>query len=991
MIGRRLDRRNRNAHKLESQLATTQTVVTLAKERKIDLSRTCYDCAFLNDGDHEPGSAIKMSERPTENLDGCDIDLARRIDAVCRRYEADWREGRPAAVDDYLGQIPDEGRAAALAELNALERELKPTELAEHLTAAIAGRTPSTVSEAPTIAPEPATVDTEARAAVPPLHEEPTRPPSDQATVDLTPYGSSVAGTNSPRNPRRFGDYEIVREIARGGMGVVFQARQLSLNRTVAVKMVLAGQLADERDIRRFYTEAEAAASLDHPGIVPIFEVGHNEGQHYFSMGFVDGQSLSQRLALGPLPHREAAALMVKVAEAIEYAHQREVIHRDLKPANILLDRHGNPRVTDFGLAKKVQCDSGLTGSGQIMGTPSYMPPEQAGGKRGEVGPASDVYALGATLYAVLTGRPPFQSATAMDTVIQVLSDEPVPPRRLNAAVPQDLETICLKCLEKEPQKRYPRAELLGADLRRFLAEEPIAARPVGGLERTWRWCRRNPWAAALAGTVAASLLTATVVAILVASQQSAHARAIRGKNTELTAANTALELERTRALEREKLAIDAVKRFGDAVSTNRVLKDNAALEPLRRELLKEPLSFFKTLRDQLDAARDTRPESLDRLARAAFDLAQLTAEIGDRQDALRAHKESLAIGERLARENPNVDQFQSQLAATYGTIGSLQIQTGDPDQALESYNNALVIQDRLARDNASVTEFQSELATSHNNIGALQSQTGHPDQALDSYAKALTIFERLARENPSVTKFQSRVAGSHNNIGFLQSQAGRPDQALESFGKALAIRERLARENPSANELQLSLAGTHANIGLLQRATGHPDQALQSCAKALAIQERLARENPSVTEFQSRLAQSYNNIGMLRSETGHPDQALESYAKALPIDERLAREHPESPDYASDLGGTLNNMALIDLDRKRFREARDRLRQAISWQKKALAASPRHPTYRQFLGNHLGNLIRAANGLGSDDEARAAQRELNELAADGRAKAAPD
>ncbi len=281
-------------------------------------------------------------------------------------------------------------------------------------------------------------------------------------------------------------------------MGVVFEARQVSLNRKVALKMILVGQLANDTDVKRFYTEAEAAANLDHPGIVPIFEVGQHDGQHYFSMGFVEGQSLSQRLAEGPLPAREAAELIRRASEAIEYAHQRGVIHRDLKPANILLDQNGNPRVTDFGLAKKTEGDSGLTGSGQIMGTPSYMPPEQAGGKRGEVGPAADVYALGATLYALVTGRPPFQAATAMDTVIQVSSDDPVPPRRLNASVPLDLETICLKCLEKEPTRRYATASDLAADLGRFLSGEPIVARPVPAWERTVKWVRRHPVTAAL-------------------------------------------------------------------------------------------------------------------------------------------------------------------------------------------------------------------------------------------------------------------------------------------------------------------------------------------------------------------------------------------------------------------------------------------------------------------------------------------------------------
>ena len=238
---------------------------------------------------------------------------------------------------------------------------------------------------------------------------------------------------------RYFGDYELIREIARGGMGVVFLARQVSLNRLVALKMILAGQLASETDVKRFHAEAEAAANLDHPGIVPIYEVGQHEGQHYFSMGFIQGRSLSQRLTEGPLPPREAAELIRRVCEAIDYAHQHGVIHRDLTPANILLDRNGNPRVTDFGLAKKLKNDSGLTGSGQIMGTPSYMPPEQAGGKRGEVGPAADVYALGATLYALLTGRPPFQAATPMETVNQVISARA--RSRLGGSMPRSRST----------------------------------------------------------------------------------------------------------------------------------------------------------------------------------------------------------------------------------------------------------------------------------------------------------------------------------------------------------------------------------------------------------------------------------------------------------------------------------------------------------------------------------------------------------------------
>ncbi|HEY2251740.1 MAG TPA: serine/threonine-protein kinase, partial [Planctomycetaceae bacterium] len=317
---------------------------------------------------------------------------------------------------------------------------------------------------------------------------------------------------------RYFGDYELLAEIARGGMGVVYKARQANLNRLVALKMILSGQFANDSDVQRFYAEAEAAARLDHPGIVPIFEIGQHDGQHYFSMAFVEGESLARKVAVGPLPPREAAQMVGKVSEAVEFAHQKGIVHRDLKPANILLDRAGQPRVTDFGLAKQMHGDSGLTRSGQIMGTPSYMPPEQAAGKIDEIGPAADIYSLGAILYELLTGRPPFKGASPLDTIKQVATCEPVSPRQLQPTVPRDLETICLKCLQKAPAKRYPTAQALDEDLRRYLDGRPVKARPVGPLERGLRWVRRNSAVAALLGALiavlAAGFVTSTLFAV---------------------------------------------------------------------------------------------------------------------------------------------------------------------------------------------------------------------------------------------------------------------------------------------------------------------------------------------------------------------------------------------------------------------------------------------------------------------------------------------
>jgi WD40 repeat protein len=416
------------------------------------------------------------------------------INAAADRFERAWKHGPRPRIEDYLTEVDDQRRAALLYELLRVELELRRRAGDDPAPAEYAARVPEHAELIEAVFTPRSDRSTPSQAR----HDLPTIAPGTTA---------GQTGANDEPSPgdrvRYFGDYEIDRELARGGMGVVFRARQISLNRTVALKMILAGQLADESDVKRFYTEAEAAAQLDHSGIVPIFEVGQHEGQHFFSMAFVEGQSLAQRLSEGPMPARDAAALLLDVARTVEYAHNRGVIHRDLKPSNILLDFDGNPRVTDFGLAKRVQADSGLTGSGQIMGTPSYMPPEQAAGKSGEVGPAADVYALGATLYCMMTGRPPFQAATAMDTVLQVLSDEPVPPRRLNATIPRDLETICLKCLAKEPRKRYAGAVELGEDLRRFLVGEPILARPVTRFERAVKWARRRRGIAALLGLVA--------------------------------------------------------------------------------------------------------------------------------------------------------------------------------------------------------------------------------------------------------------------------------------------------------------------------------------------------------------------------------------------------------------------------------------------------------------------------------------------------------
>ena len=316
----------------------------------------------------------------------------------------------------------------------------------------------------------------------------------------------------------RLGDYELLEEISRGGMGIVYRARQVSLDRIVAVKMLLAGPLATKDFVRRFRTESAAAASLQHPNIVAIHEVGFAQGQHFFAMDYIEGLTLGQLVARGPLPAREAATYLKTIAEAIHFAHERNVLHRDLKPSNVLIDSATNqPRVTDFGLAKRLEDETELTFSGQMLGSPNYMSPEQATAKRGTVGRRSDVYSLGAILYHLLTGRPPFQGQTLTDVLRQLADDDPLAPRLLTSRLPHDLETICLKCLEKEPPRRYQTAQELADELSRFLRDEPIEARSLTRFEHAWRWCRRNPKPAILSAAVILLLITVAIGSTLAA------------------------------------------------------------------------------------------------------------------------------------------------------------------------------------------------------------------------------------------------------------------------------------------------------------------------------------------------------------------------------------------------------------------------------------------------------------------------------------------
>jgi tetratricopeptide (TPR) repeat protein/tRNA A-37 threonylcarbamoyl transferase component Bud32 len=714
---------------------------------------------------------------------------------------------------------------------------------------------------------------------------------------------------------RRFGDYELLKQIGQGGMGVVYKARQVSLNRIVAVKMILAGQLANAEDVRRFRAEATSAAALQHPNIIPIYETGESDGHHYFTMEFVDGDDLSGRVREHPLPARDAARYVRIAAGAVQYAHECGILHRDLKPSNILVDSFDQPRIADFGLAKRMGEDGELTLTGQVLGAPSFVSPEQAAGRRAQVGPRSDVYALGAILYHLLTGRPPFAADTLSATLAQVENNEPAAPRVLNPAIPRDLETICLKCLEKDPRRRFHSARELAEELDRFERGEPILARPVGRPERIWRWCRRHRAVSSLAAFVVilhvviawlslylnhrtgeearkqAGLRQAADIAKVDAQAQRRKAEEslveVTNKNAQLEARTS--ELQRTLSeLQRQKQQTENA--LTDANKQRASALEHAAAAEQARAAAATNLVLAennRALAEQRAAeARVQQARVEDVMAFLLFDLTGKLRSLG-RVDVLQEVNDRVLAHYQSLPEDDASETAALRRAHAFKNAGLVLALHGRSDRAMQAYQKSLDIVQRGIGWKTNAVLWEPELGSLHLRLGELSAAHGDFPAALQRFQSCLEIVRGRVATGGGAPWNALALAAQLNRGDCLRAQAQRVD-ALEAFVEAVNTASNLVRLDPASVAWQRELSFSHGKVSALLLDEWGIDNALPPARASWEIAGRLTTNAPADTGLQLDFATSCDRLGDVLTAKGAAREARVHYRQAREIRARL-------------------------------------------------------------------------------------------------------
>ncbi len=759
--------------------------------------------------------------------------------------------------------------------------------------------TPPAAAPAPVPGPPPAPAET-----VLTLTEDPGRPPreilpptipdsappspvdsSDSATFQLTPRDSTGASSEPDSGGPalrldQVAGYKILKVLGQGGMGVVYKARQRGLKRIVALKMISAvGRHAPE-DLARFRSEAMAVADLQHPSIVQIYEVGEDNGHPYFSLEYIAGGSLAKKISGTPCPPGDAAQLVKALAGAMEYAHERGIVHRDLKPANVLLTESGGPKVTDFGLVKRLEDDAGQTQSGSILGTPSYMAPEQAEGRIKDIGPCTDLYALGGILYEMMTGRPPFRAASVLDTLQQVRTQEPIPPSQFQPKIPRDLETICLKCLQKDPAKRYASSAALGEDLRRFLSGEAILARPVSRAEGLWRWCRRNPRVAFLSGALALLVVawaaTSTFLVRLARSnERTALANAADARNNAALADHNAKE-----AKSKAQEALTNAQR-ASANETRRRSQEQAA-----KKIAQDAIVQMIHLGEQVMLRLRVKHEP----ARAEAEWLRLRSDL-----LTMLQKEMVPLAERIEAQGVSPFAF----ATLHQRLGDLLRKLGQVDDARREFQQGYDSIARVAHDHPENDVARANLGLMLVRLGEMAlDQAGDAARARDEFGRAWKIQEEIAL-HPRSGNYKE--ADNHRILSGIAIKQGTAELALghaalarERFQKALDLRRawiKLEPRNASAisfaSEALLWLGVACSQLGDWQSARGHFDQALQICTS-------LSSQHPQHLPFHGDLATVYGEQGAALARSSQDDKAENALNQSLAFSRDVFARDPE-------------------------------------------------------------------------------------------------
>ena len=719
--------------------------------------------------------------------------------------------------------------------------------------------------------------------------------PPDSEALTITPSEVSVTSL-----PVSVPGYQLLGELGRGGMGVVYKARHLGLDRLVALKMILAGGQSGTEQLARFKTEAEALATLHHPNIVQIHDFGTHDGRPYFSLEYLEGGSLEKLLNGQPQSPTATGALVEQLALGIQSAHDVGIIHRDIKPANVLLQLKNPsvqsakginnkgaldrsllsvfiPKITDFGLAKTLDSNSTETKAGTILGTPSYMAPEQAEGRK-DLTPAVDIYALGTILYESLTGRPPFKATTPFDTVMQVISEEPVPPRRLQSKIPKDLETICLKCLEKAPHRRYQSACALAEDLRHFLNGEPIQARPVGPITRLLKWSRRRP--------TLASLLMLCGIALLAALWQGwratiALAEVERQKGF-LEHSRDVAEKERVRAQALLRKSVEAVNRLMLRVSDPRLVR-LAGFQDERRKMLEEAVTFQRDLLRMESNDPEVRRET----GLALFKMAELYWNLGRHREGLQACQEAIALQEGLIQEAPSSPSLRFNLAESLFYRGILETTLAQLQPAERSYLRALTLAEDLTALQPQETKYQQLLAKTHISIGFFH---GNNPPVFEKHLRSASeIASQLLRDNPTNPDFQCLRAACCGHLASLMVRQGRIAEAELQLNEARLLLEPIDHTPPQQAQLyDTVLAQYYVVRGNVSAQLGRRSEASQLFTQATAIYEDYLRVQPKSFMYQSMLAPVYLAHFQLLKKVS-PSEAEKVMGKAIVLADNMA------------------------------------------------------------------------------------------------------